>query len=261
MSELANTECMLRRWPAAARAEGRAVALAPDLPTLRIEKSYIDFWLRADLGPLRTALAEIPNGVDPDGFVTRARWDAGLLAGDFAAAEHAVMLSVADNVLVLGHPIPKDYMLGCVALANGEPARAQTLFEAARPTMEAAVLSAPPEPFGHAWLGVLYAYLGRKEDALREGRRAVTLLPESTDAVYGPSLSGMLALIYARTGELDQAVALIERLLTTPGSRGKAFEGNITLTELRLRWQWDPLRSDRRFQKIIAGPEPETIFQ
>jgi TolB-like protein/Tfp pilus assembly protein PilF len=261
MSELANTECMLRHWSAAARAEGNAAALAPDLPTLPIEKSYIDFWLRGDLAPLRAVLAGIPSGVDPDGFVTRTRWDAALLARDFVAAEHAVVISSTHKILVLGHSLPKSYMLGCVALANGETERAQPLFEAARPTMEGAVLAAPSEPFGHAWLGVLYAYLGRKEDALREGREAVTLLPESRDAVYGPSLAGMLALIYARTGESDQALTIIERLLTTPGAVAKAFEGNITLAELRLRWEWDPLRNNPRFQKIVAGQEPKTIFQ
>jgi TolB-like protein/class 3 adenylate cyclase len=260
MSELANTECMLRRWSAAARAAGRAAALASDLPTLRIEKSYIDFWLSGDLAPLRATLAEIPESVDPDGVATRTRWDAALLARDFGAAEHAVVVSVVDKVLILGNPVPKSYMLGCVALAKGEPARAQALFEAARPAMEAAVLAAPMEPFRHAWLGLLYAYLGRKEDALREGRRAVTLLPESKDAVYGPTLAGMLALTYARTGESAQALTLIERLLTTPGAVAKAFEANITLADLRLRWQWDPLRSDPRFQKIVAGSEPRTTF-
>jgi len=259
--ERANTECMLRRWSTAANFEGRAAALEPDRPTLRIDKSYIDLWLRGDLAPLVTTLAGIRSGVDPDREVTRARWDAALLARDFAAAERAVKTSGADEILVLGHPIPKEYMLGCVALANGEAARAQPFFEAARRTMEAAVLAAPSEPFGHGWLGLLYAYLGRKEDALSEGRRAVTLLPESIDAVYGPSLSGILALIYALTGESDQALALLERLLTTPGSRGKGFEGNITLVDLKLRWQWDPLRSDPRFQKIVAGPEPKTIFR
>jgi serine/threonine-protein kinase len=251
---------MLRQWPAAARAWQRAAALAPDLPTLRVEKSYIDFWLRGELAPLRDILAEIPGDVDPDGSITLSRWDAALLARDFAAAQHAVAVSAADQVRALGSPLPKSYMLGCVALAAGEPARAHVLFESARTNMETAALAAPLEPFRHAWLGLLYAYLGRKEDALREGRRAVTLLPESKDAVYGPSLAGMLAVIYARTGESDQAIALIERLLTTPGAWAKAFDGNITLADLRLRWQWDPLRGDSRFQKIVTGPEPKTIF-
>ena len=66
----------------------------------------------------------------------------------------------------------------------------------------------------------------------------------------------MLALVYARTGETDQAITLIERLLTTPGAvltiNSRSHYG-ITLMDLRLRWEWDPLRSDPRFQKISRG--------
>ena len=64
------------------------------------------------------------------------------------------------------------------------------------------------------------------------------------------------------TGEADQAIHLIERLLATPGPvLWLEFPGSITLADLRLRWEWDPLRSDPRFQKILAGPEPKTIYQ
>ena len=73
----------------------------------------------------------------------------------------------------------------------------------------------------------------------------------------------MLALVYAHTGETDQAIALIERLLTTPGAVLTINSPNhygITLMDLRLRWEWDPLRKDPRFQKILAGPEPKTIY-
>jgi hypothetical protein len=62
-------------------------------------------------------------------------------------------------------------------------------------------------------------------------------------------------------GEQDQAITLIERLLTTPGPvQGLDFPQNITLAELRLRWEWDSLRSNPRFQKILAAPEPKTIY-
>jgi hypothetical protein len=74
----------------------------------------------------------------------------------------------------------------------------------------------------------------------------------------------MLALIYARVGEPDRAIELIERLLTVPaeaGAFGGNFEANLTLSDLRQRWQWDPLRNDPRFQKILAGPEPKTVYQ
>ena len=72
---------------------------------------------------------------------------------------------------------------------------------------------------------------------------------------------GLFAVIYAWTGERDQAIELVERLLVTPAAVLPAFEGSITLAELRLRWQWDPLRADPRFQKILQGPEPKTSYR
>jgi TolB-like protein len=260
--EILLTQCMLRDWPAAARAGDRAVALAPDLPLLRVERSYVDIWAKRDLTPLRAALAAVPAGVDPDGEITFARFDAALLARDFAAAERAVAAGAPETVeTVFGAVLPKSYLLGCIALARDEPARAKSLLESARATMEAEALAFPLDPFRQTHLGLLYAYLGRKADSLRLGRRATELLPESKDAYYGPSVSGMLALIYARNGEPDLALALIERLLKLPAPLSQVFEGSITLSDLRLRWQWDPLRKDPRFQKIVTGPEPKTAHK
>ena len=104
--------------------------------------------------------------------------------------------------------------------------------------------------------------MNRKEDAIREGRRAVELEPESQDAFHGAVWAAHLALVYALTGEQDQAITLIERLLSTPGPVGTPSEAtsSITLADLRLRWEWDSLRSNPRFQKILAGPEPKTIY-
>jgi hypothetical protein len=101
----------------------------------------------------------------------------------------------------------------------------------------------------------------RKEDAIREGRRAVELEPESRDAFHGALCAANLALVYGLTGEQDPAMTLTERLLSTPGAvQGLSFPQNITLADLRLRWEWDPLRSNPRFQKILAGPEPKTVL-
>ncbi|MEO7725510.1 MAG: hypothetical protein ABIU29_12635, partial [Chthoniobacterales bacterium] len=257
--ELMTTQHMVRNWPAAEEAGERAVALAPERPAVAIEKSYVPFWSKGDLRPLQAVLIAIPFRVDPEGEVTWARWDAALLQRDFDAAERAVNARTADTMLTaFGTPLPKSYLLGCIATARGEPARAQPYFEAARSGWEAEALAFPLDPSRHGQLGLLYAYLGRKEDALREGRRAIELRPESQDAYLSPTLSGMLAMIYARTGEPDQALALIEHLLTIPGPW--VFEGSMTLSDLRLRWQWDPLRNDPRFRKILAEPEPKTIY-
>ena len=73
--------------------------------------------------------------------------------------------------------------------------------------------------------------------------------------------AGNLALVYALVGEQDQAITLIERLLSTPGPvPWPDCPSNMTLADLRLRWEWDSLRSNPRFQKILAGPEPKTIL-
>ena len=57
----------------------------------------------------------------------------------------------------------------------------------------------------------------------------------------------------------DEAISRIERLLTTPFGVDYDDE-SITLSDLRQRWEWDPLRNDPRFQKILAGPEPKTSY-
>jgi len=66
-------------------------------------------------------------------------------------------------------------------------------------------------------------------------------------------MSAYLALIYARVGANDLAIPLIARLLKTPGAVDSA-DYSITVNDLKYRWEWDPLRSDPRFQKLISAP-------
>ncbi|HEX8279873.1 MAG TPA: tetratricopeptide repeat protein [Chthoniobacterales bacterium] len=259
--ELFATRYAVRDWAEAARAGERAMAVALDLPALRVNRSYIDFFARGDLESIRNALAQVPAGLDPDGSVTLAAWDVAVLSGDFAGAERVITASKVEAPrTVFGTPFSKSYLLGCVALARGDEAAARPHFEAAVPAMEAEVASAPLDAFRHGHLGLLYAYLGRKDDALREGRRAAEMLPVSKDGYDGTFVSALLALIYARTGETQQAIDLLERLLTTPGPVMPFYEASITFTELRTRWQWAPLRNDPRFQQLTSGAEPKTNY-
>ncbi len=76
----------------------------------------------------------------------------------------------------------------------------------------------PDDPERHALIGLLYAYLHRNEDAIREARRAVELEPDSQDAFHGAMSAATLAMVYALVGEQDPAITLIERLLSTPGA-------------------------------------------
>jgi tetratricopeptide (TPR) repeat protein len=98
---------------------------------------------------------------------------------------------------------------------------------------------------------LLYGFMGRKEEAIAAGRRAVELEPETRDAVDGTIMNSYLALIYTRVGEREQALALIERQLKTP-SASDSVHYSVSLQDLRHRWEWDPVRDDPRFQRLIA---------
>ncbi len=258
--DFANTYRLLRAWPEALSAADRAISLAPELPLLLLEKGYLQMWARGDLAPLKTALGAIPSTVDPDGVITWMRWDSRMLERDFAGAERAANSYAGDTLPSIGGaPLPKSYLRGCAALASGETERARALFESARIGMEAEVRKNPQNALRHARLGLLYAYLNLQDEAISEGRKACELQSERNDAFGGVSNSANLALIYAHTGDAGQALELIERLLTKPGAVFY-FESSITVSDLRFRWQWDPLRDDPRFQKILSEPEPATRY-
>jgi serine/threonine-protein kinase len=180
---------------------------------------------------------------------------------DTDGAEKALANSPLDAITSqTGVPLPKSYLRACVFLVRGDAAKAQTEFEAARPAIEKLVTDGPQSGTRRAQLGLLYAFLGRKEDALREGKRAMELIPITHDIVEGAVVESFYALICARLGLTDEAMSQIEYLLTTPFAVDYD-DASITLSDLRTRWEWDPLRNDPRLQKILASPEPKTIHK
>ena len=253
--ELVQTNTPMRRWPEAAHWAQRWRSLAPDSLVAKIQTGYVDFWLKGDTQLLKSLVDQVPPGNDPDGVVTAARWDVAMLRRDYSAAKRVLQTSAANEVSYTTAGLtPKIFFDGCIYLAQNDNQNAQKEFEAARPAFEAALKEAPASAERHAILGWLYAFMGRKDDAIREGRRAVELKPASKDAVDGPLMECYFALIYARIGENDLAIPLIERLLKTPGAVDSA-DYSITVNDLKYRWEWDPLRKDPRFQKLIRNPE------
>ena len=258
--ELYTTGYALRDWKYAAEHIRAAETIAPNVSLLSIERGLVDVWQNGNLAPLQSVFAELKTYGDPEGTVAWMRWDAAMLARDSARAQAAIDGFPYETLSsVYSAPVPKNYLKGCVALARGDKAPAQQFFELARPEMEAETGAHPEDAVRHARLGLLYAYMGRKTDAIREGERAVALNPVASDAFDGPQQLTNLALIYARLGDNDRALSMIESLLKMPGAV-QFSESSMSLWELRLRWQWDPLRTDPRFQKILAAPEPPTIY-
>jgi tetratricopeptide (TPR) repeat protein len=183
-----------------------------------------------------------------------------MLERDFAGAQ-----KLLDDFPAEEFPPPfvgvKSLVLGLTVLARGDTAAGRRLLEKARPIWEAKAHSYPDDPTLKALLAVMYAYLERKDDALRESHRGVELCPESKDALEGPAYLSNLAWVCALTGETEEAVNLLEHLLTTPvANLGDLSLPGVTLADLRLSWRWDALRSNVRFQKILAAPEPKTIY-
>ena len=174
-----------------------------------------------------------------------------MIKRDYDAADQIMIASPLDQFQTSGHSTPKSFLRGCVALARGEHASARKNFELALPSFEEPLRKGPAVGLHHAELGLLYSFMDRKEEAIREGRRAVELEPTSKDAVAGPWMSGYLAMIYARVGEIDSALPLLDQLLTSPGPVDNT-NCSISYNDLRHRWQWDPVRNDPRFQRLIS---------
>ena len=254
--EVLFTNTSMRRWPEAARWGERMRAMAPASLVAKIQSGYVDFWWKGDTQLLKSLVDGVPAGVDPDGIVTSCRWDVAMLRRDYAAARTVLQNSSVKQISYTNAgTTPKIFFEACVYLAQGDTVNAQQFFELARPAFEASVKEAPANAERHAILGWLYAFMGRKDDAIREGRRAVELLPESKDALDGSILNAYLALIYVRVEEKDLALPLIERLLKTAGAVDSA-DYSITVNDLKYRWEWDPIRDDPRFQKLIVETKP-----
>jgi tetratricopeptide (TPR) repeat protein len=109
--------------------------------------------------------------------------------------------------------------------------------------LEAAVADRPEDPRVHSALGLSYALLGRKDEAIREGELAVELWPVSKDALKGPTFVRNLAQIYVWVGEADSALDRIEYLLSIPSW--------VSVGVLRVEPNWDPLRDHPRFQALL----------
>jgi TolB-like protein/class 3 adenylate cyclase len=253
---------LVRDWSAAAGNFKGALEIAPDSVFPKIALAYLEVFRNGTPASARDILRKIPAGVDPDGMVTEAKWDLAMLERDFLAAEKIVADFPGGDLADFPHSPgwSKSFYRGQVALARGDVAQAQRFFSAAAPDMEAWLRNHSDNADFHDTMALLNAYMGRKENAIREARRSIEIEPENLNAFHGTLYLGMLAQVYALTGEADQAITLIERLLTTPGPIQCSDSRSITLGDLRLRWEWDSLRGNPRFQKILAGPEPKTIY-
>lgn len=266
LSVLALTLRWVRDWPEAIQTFDGAAVMDPE------KLVYGCWWGRAndefrfsnDINKLKTAISEGPPGRPPDDL-NAARYETAMLERDYPEAARSLS-ALSDEYFkdaLLHRGNSKAFHEALIAVAsNSNAITKETALEAARIDAKRRLEFGPfrnGDDIAHAELGLVYAFLGRNEEAINEGLRGVEACNEFTIIEKNESLSA-LALIYAQTGEVEKAIDLIEHQLTVPVDIDRGGIYNMTLMNLKWGWQWDPLRSNPRFQKILASPEPKTVY-
>src|SRR4029077_10254023 len=141
------------------------------------------------------------------------------------------------------------FVEGVISRMMKDENEARSAFTAARAEQEKIIQAQPNYGPPLCVLGLIDAALGRKEEALREGRRAVVLLPVEKDAINGVAMIKYLAMIAAWVGDKDLACKQLAVAIRPPS--------RLTYGQLKLLPFWDPLRSDPRFEQIVASLAPK----
>jgi len=253
LQQICHTYYFLRRYVDMAGALDRAIAASPGDATSRVARALVDLESRGETQSAReaihTVVAEDPSAVDAIAeqwfYLALCRRDANETARSLAsiAPEGTVPVNVR---------MPKNFCEGIAARARGDASAAEAAFASARAEMEKLVDEQPEYAEALSVLGMSNAALGRKEEALSAGRRAVELFPVTKDAVTGAEILRNLAITYAWAGEKDLAIKQLEEVVRIPGP--------ISHGQLRLHPWWDSLRDDPRFERLVAkAAEPVAI--
>jgi eukaryotic-like serine/threonine-protein kinase len=231
----------LRRYPEAREANERGLALAPNDLSL-LQNAVMVELAQGHLDAAR-ALISASHAVEPTTLVAYFAnfWDLYWALPD---AQQDLLLRLT--------PRPFDDNRGAWGISRagayalrGDQARARAYADSARQAFEGALANAPDDSQTHMLLGVALAYMGRKDEAVREGQRGLAILPITKDAYGGPYNQLQLVRIYAILGETDKAVDQLEPLLRMPFYVSPGW--------LRVDPNFDPLRKNPRFQRLLEG--------
>jgi TolB-like protein len=232
----------LRRLPEALEAADHGLSLAPTNLQL-IEGKAIASVARGDLTGARAILAAAPRGVEPTALVAYVAtyWD---LYWVLDSAQQSLLLRLPpsqfdDDRGNWGIALAHTYYL------HGDRSRARAYADSVRQALEGQLRDQPDNAQAHAILGTALAYLGRKADAIREGRRSVELVSVARDGYTGPYLQHQLVRIYLLVGEDEKALDQLDPLLKLPYY--------LTPAWLKIDPMFDPLRKNPRFQRLVAG--------
>lgn len=234
----------LRDYKAAAEAYERGIEAAPDSMNLRILRAKLDLEFKGDSAPLEQFVASAPPELQRNPEVVHGRASVEYMKRNYAEAIRILEETPAATVQTEEGQLPRSLLLADIYGAAGDSVQAREQYERARIALEAMVRQKPHNPFVYTNLGKALAGLGRADEAIRQGKRAMELVPESVDALDGPMYTAGMAHIYAALQQPEETLRLLSHLLEIPAG--------IIADSLRYDPTWDFLRGDPRFQALLA---------
>jgi serine/threonine protein kinase/Tfp pilus assembly protein PilF len=250
LQQLALSYELVGRYPEAKSVWDRVLAIEPNDVEAKVSRALVEFNWKADTRPLHLLIESI-RATNPGALlgVADAWFICALAERDTTAVQNA-LIALGETPLRDG-PIrfSRPFVRGIIARLAKDDSKAQFAFTVARAEHQKILQAEPNYGPSLCVLGLIDAALGRKEDALREGRRAVELLPVEKDALNGRRMIVYLAMIAAWVGERDLAC---EQL-----ARGIGHSSDLSYGQLKLLPFWDPLRGDPGFEKIVASLAPK----
>ena len=243
---LGETYWLLRDYPRALKILDDVIALAPDWALAYVLKTQI---LLASGEPLPKARAVLRTASDRFGFPPLARaviQNFNIIEPNFVVTSDSTFHQAIAALTLPGLPDSVGYYRIKAELHrySGRPRLERAYLDSARVLLETKARERPDEAAFHAGLGLVYSYLGRADEANREGEAAARLLPVSRDAYKGGSMLAAQALIESRAGRQDAAIDKLERLLSIPSAIARPL--------LRVDPAWDALRRHPRFPRLVG---------
>src|SRR3989441_286374 len=240
--EVGLTYVLMRRYPEAERSLDRAIALAPEWPDPYSEKARLYLHWKGNTEQAERPLLQSLGKTD-----RLARTGTNRLGTLFIPRNEVYRAALRGLSLGSAGSDTAGYFLFKAELYRQShvPRLERAYSDSARAVLEADVKKRPEDAGFRAALGLAYAGLDRKADAIREARRSVELGPVSKDAFFGAARVVNLAHVYALVGEHQAAIEQLKLLLSIPSE--------ISIPLLRVDPNWDSLRGDPRFQRLLAG--------
>jgi serine/threonine protein kinase/TolB-like protein/Tfp pilus assembly protein PilF len=247
---LADTYRCRRRYRDNERILDRLIELEPDQPLFPLEKARSAFAEKADLNGIRAAHEALPTSMKDDVYITWERVYYAMCARDFAAAGESVSKNPNEEIRFFGPLVPRRIVALWLELVQGNHPTIEE-FGAAREQLSRNVEADRTDPFMLAALALADVALGRKEESLQEARRAMEMRPISEDAEDGPCIAANVAVVYAWANQSDFAFEQLNILIK------RTSYLLVTYGNLKTNPSWDPLRTDPRFEKLLAELAPK----